>query len=53
MKKMIILNKIKIWNFFKDYVGEPILNLFISYLDMKTKYPIEILDLGSHWSNNT
>ena len=32
--------------FFKEYIGEPILNPFISYPDMKTKYPIEIIDLG-------
>ena len=31
--------------FYREYVGEPILNPFISYLDMKTKYPIEIIDL--------
>ena len=31
--------------FFKEYIGEPILNPLISYLDMKTKYPIEIIDL--------
>ena len=31
--------------FFRDYVGEPILNPLISYPDMKTKYPIEIIDL--------
>ena len=30
---------------FKEYIGEPILNPFISYLDMKTKYPIETIDL--------
>ena len=30
---------------FKKYIGEPILNPFISYPDMKTKYPIEIIDL--------
>ena len=29
----------------KEYIGEPILNPFISYTDMKTKYPIEIIDL--------
>ena len=29
----------------KEYIGEPILNLFVSYLDMKTKHPIEIIDL--------
>ena len=33
--------------FFKDYIGEPILNPLISYPDMKTKYPIEIIDLRS------
>ena len=31
--------------FWKDYIGEPILNPLISYPDMKTKYPIEIIDL--------
>ena len=32
--------------FWKEYIGEPILNPLISYLDMKIKYPIEIIDLG-------
>ena len=31
--------------FFKEYIGEELMSPFISYLDMKTKYPIEILDL--------
>ena len=31
--------------FFKEYIGEPILNPPISYPDMKTKSPIEIIDL--------
>ena len=31
--------------FYREYIAEPILNPFISYLDMKTKYPIEIIDL--------
>ena len=31
--------------FYREYIGEPILNPFISYFDMKTKYPIEIIDL--------
>ena len=31
--------------FWKEYIGEPIFNPLISYLDMKTKYPIEIIDL--------
>ena len=31
--------------FFHEYIGEPILNPHISYPDMKTNYPIEILDL--------
>ena len=30
---------------FKEYVGEQLLNPFISYPDMKTKYPIKIIDL--------
>ena len=31
--------------FFKEYIGEQLLSPFISYTDMKTKYPIEIVDL--------
>ena len=31
--------------FFKEYVGEQLMSPFISYPDMKTKYPIEIIDL--------
>ena len=31
--------------FFKEYIGEQLMSLFISYPDMKTKYPIEITDL--------
>ena len=31
--------------FFKEYIGEPLLNPFISYPDMKTKHPIGIIDL--------
>ena len=41
---MIILKKY-LNSCFKEYVGEPILSPFISYPDMKTKYPFEILDL--------
>ena len=28
-----------------EYVGEELLNPFISYTDMKNKYPIQIIDL--------
>ena len=31
--------------FFKEYVGEQLLSPFISYPDMKTKNPFEIIDL--------
>ena len=31
--------------FFKEYIGEELLSPFISYPDMKTKYPIQIVDL--------
>ena len=31
--------------FFEEYIGEQLLSPFISYPDMKTKYPIEIIDL--------
>ena len=30
---------------FREYIGEQLLSPFISYPDMKTKYPIEIIDL--------
>ena len=30
---------------FKGYIGEELMNSFISYPDMKTKYPIQIMDL--------
>ena len=31
--------------FYKGYVGEELLNHFISYTDMKKKYPIQLIDL--------
>ena len=31
--------------FFHEYIGEPLLQPLISHTDMKTKYPIEIIDL--------
>ena len=31
--------------FFKEYIGEQLMSPFITYPDMKTKYPIEIIDL--------
>ena len=31
--------------YFEEYIGEQLMNPFISYPDMKTKYPIEIIDL--------
>ena len=31
--------------FFKEYIGEELMSPFISYPDMKTKCPIEIIDL--------
>ena len=31
--------------FFKEYIGEHLMSPFITYPDMKTKYPIEIIDL--------
>ena len=30
--------------FYRESVGEELLNLFISYTDMKTKYPIKVID---------
>ena len=31
--------------FFKEYIGEELLNLFASYPEMKSKYPIQVIDL--------
>ena len=31
--------------FYKEYVGEELLNPFVSYPDLKTKYPIQVIDL--------
>ena len=31
--------------FYEDYVGEELLNPFMSYTDMKTRYPIQFIDL--------
>ena len=31
--------------FFKEYIGEELMSPFISYTDIKTEYPIEIVDL--------
>ena len=31
--------------FYKEYVGEELLNPFVSYPDMKSKYPIQVIDL--------
>ena len=31
---------------FKEYIGEQLMTPFISYTDMKTKYPIEVIGLG-------
>ena len=31
--------------FYKEYVGEELLTPFISYTDMKIKYPIQLIDL--------
>ena len=36
---------------FKEYIGEQIMTPFISYPDMKAKYPTEIIDLR-HQSNH-
>ena len=32
--------------FYKRYVGEELLNAFIKYTDMKSKYPFQVIDLG-------
>ena len=32
-------------SFYQEYVGEELMNPFISYTDMKKKYPIQVIDL--------
>ena len=32
-------------SFYQEYVGEVLMNPFISYTDMKNKYPIQVIDL--------
>ena len=32
-------------SFHKEYLGEELMNPFISYIDMKNKYPIRVIDL--------
>ena len=32
-------------SFYQEYVGEELMNPFISYVDMKNKYPIQVIDL--------
>ena len=32
-------------SFYKEYVGEELMNPFINYTDMKTKFPIQVIDL--------
>ena len=39
--------------FFHEYIGESLLQLLISYTDMKTKYPIEIIDLRQQTDHKT
>ena len=39
--------------FFKEYIGESILNPFVTYSDMKTKYPFEIIDLRHQLDHKT
>ena len=38
--------------FYGDYVGEEILSPFISYPDMKNKYPIQLIDLRFQVNHN-
>ena len=39
--------------FYKEYVGEELLNPFVSYPDMKTKYPIQAIDLRFQFDHIT
>ena len=39
--------------FFKEIIGENLLILFLSYTEMKTKYPIEVMDLRHQLDHTT
>ena len=39
--------------FFGEYIGEPIINPLQSYSDLKSKYPIEIIDLRYQLDHKT
>ena len=39
--------------FFKEYIGEELMTPFISYTDMKTKYPIEVIALRHQFDHIT
>ena len=39
--------------FFKEYIGEPLINPPMSYPDMKTKYPIKLIDLRHQTDQTT
>ena len=39
-------------SYYKEYVGEELLNPFISYLDMKINYPFQLIDLRFHVDHN-
>ena len=54
MNEKITLKNIKIYKIiFKEYIGEQLISPFISYPDMKTKYPIEIIDLSHQLDHMT
>ena len=38
---------------FKDYIGEPLLNPFLLYPNMETKYPIGIINLRHQFDHIT
>ena len=39
--------------FFKEYIGEALINPLKSYPDMETKYPFEIIDLRHQFDHIT
>ena len=39
--------------FYKEYVGEELMNPFIRYIDMKNKNPIQVIDLRHQFDHKT
>ena len=44
--KWLFRSKQRLKIFYKEYIGEEFINPFISYPDLKSKYRIQVIDIG-------